>query len=208
MFTWLPMNHLPQVPDHLVQVAENLIQQNPSGDGEYFVKNVKDLEQYWKRRLTGDGRDLPSRTQRSLPMPQEWHTWVQQNIVKEYIETSVRVSEGQGNIHGAHCDFRRKWKLYYLLNRGGDDATTCFYQQKGHNAVRDEITNNDTSMISVNNYDELTVIDRVKWPMRRWVLLNTMVLHGVEGVTGPRNNLTISIAPDFDLIFPKGIYDK
>jgi hypothetical protein len=98
--------------------------------------------------------------------------------------------------------------LYYLLNRGGDDATTCFYQQKGHNAVRDEITNSDTSMISVNNYDELTVIDRVQWPMRQWVLLNTMVLHGVEGVTGPRNNLTISIAPDFDLIFPKGNYDK
>jgi hypothetical protein len=198
MFTWFPMSHLPKVPDYFLKIAHELIQELPSGDVD-FVNQITDYNKYKNRQLVKDGTAISSRRQRGLNMPPEWNSWVRENIVQEFIETGVRISEGNSTVHGAHCDFRRKWKLYYLLDRGGDNATTVFYQQHGFPIVREEITDQDTKLITCNNYQELTVIDSVQWPMHQWVLLNTMVLHGVEGVTGARANFTISIQPDYRL---------
>lgn len=200
MFTWLPMAHLPQVPDYFLNIASELIQNPPDGDVE-FVDQQTGVEQYKNRKLVKDGSVIGSRRQRGLQMPSEWGEWVKKNIVKEYIETSVRVSEGNSTVHGAHCDFRRKWKLYYLLERGGDGATTTFYQQRDFPIVRDEITDLDSELITCNNYGDLTIVDRVQWPLHQWVLLNTMILHGVEGVTGSRSNFTVGIKPDYNLLF-------
>jgi hypothetical protein len=200
MFTWLPMFHLPSVPEHFVHTAQRLLKERPPGDSN-FVKNIDNFDSYKNRTLVKDHYETSSRTQRGLAMPDEWHAWVRQNIVKDYLESDLRVSEGNSTVHGAHCDFRRKWKLYYLLDRGGDSATTYFYQQKGYPIVREEITDSDTTLITCNNYQELTVIDQVQWPLHKWVLLNTMILHGVDGVTGNRANFTISIRPNYELIF-------
>lgn len=202
MFTWLPMDHLPQVPDHLVKIANNLIDNKMDGDSD-FVKQI-DHSLYQNRTLKlNNGSKVISRMQRGIMMPSEWDQWVKENIVSEFIETSIRVSEGSSETHGAHCDFRRKWKLYYLLSRGGDTATTYFYKQKGYPIVREEITDQDTQLISVNDYSELEIVDSVQWPLNQWVLLNTMVLHGVEGITGLRTNFTIGIRPDYSLLFKK-----
>jgi hypothetical protein len=196
----MPMTHLPQVPEYLVNIAQDLISTNTDGDSD-FTKDI-DHSLYLNRWLDlNDGSRVQSRSQRGIMMPQIWDDWVKANITQKYIETSIRVSEGNSTTHGAHCDFRRKWKLYYLLSRGGDNATTYFYRQKGHPIVRDEITDNDTRLISVTDYSELEVIDSVQWPINQWVLLNTMILHGVEGITGLRSNFTVGIPPDYSLLF-------
>lgn len=200
MFTWLPMSHLPQVPDYFVKIAQQLIHNPPPGNDK-FVDQITNDNEYKNRQLVKNGAVIGSRRQRGLQMPADWGDWVKKHIVKEYVETSVRISEGNSAVHGAHCDFRRKWKLYYLLDRGGDNALTFFYQQRGFPVVREEITDHDTELITCNNYKELTVIDQVQWPIHQWVLLNTMILHGVEGVTGNRANFTVGIRPDYNLLF-------
>jgi len=200
MFTWLPMFHLPKVPDHFVQQSHDLSKNTNTKD----IDNPKiklDIDQYYNRKLNINGVLLPTRVQQGIDLGSDWCQWVQENIVSEFIETSIRVSVGNSEIHGAHCDFRRKWKLYYLLDSGGDQATTHFYQQKNYPIVREEITNDDTASITVCDYSELTVIDSVQWPLQQWVCLNTMILHGVTGITGARSNLTISIEPNYNLLF-------
>lgn len=202
MFTWLPMDHLPQVPSHLLGIADHLINTKKDGDSD-FVKEI-DHSLYLNRLLyKNDGSVVPSRSQRGIMMPPIWDEWVKENIVSGFIETSIRVSEGSSETHGAHCDFQRKWKLYYLLSRGGEHATTYFYKQKGHPIVRDEITDQDTRLVAVTDYSELEIIDQVQWPLNRWVLLNTMILHGVDGITGLRSNFTIGIRPDYSLLFDR-----
>jgi hypothetical protein len=199
MFTWFSMTHLPAVPDYFIQIAHQLVQESPSGDVD-FANDITNLDEYKNRQLIRNGSEISSRRQRGLKMPPDWDTWVRENIIREYIETGVRISEGHGTVHGAHCDFRRKWKLYYLLDRGGTDAITVFYQQRGFPIVREEITDQDTELITCNDYQELIVVDRVQWPLNQWVLLNTMILHGVEGITGTRTNFTVSIRPDYNLL--------
>ena len=53
----------------------------------------------------------------------------------------------------------------------------------------------DDGSVVCNNMDELEVIDQVQWPMQQWILLNTMILHGVKNIQGYRYNFTVSIKP-------------
>jgi hypothetical protein len=200
MFTWLPMYHLPQIPQHFLDQATTLIS-NGTPVEVYGSEIRQDLNTYNDRMLLIDGLSIPSRSQKGIMLGSDWHQWVQQNIVPTFLETSIRISTGSSEVHGAHCDFGRKWKLYYLLERGGEHATTHFYRQKNHSIVREEITNQDTKMLAVTDYSQLEIIDSVQWPLGQWVCLNTMILHGVTGITGRRTNFTISVEPNFELLF-------
>jgi hypothetical protein len=187
MFTWLPMAHLPDPPEIFTQRASDLL-------GRTDLPNIVDqmkLAPYRVRSVQRKGTIVQSRSQKGRDMGADWEQWVRENIVDDFIETGLRVSEPVSDTHGAHTDPLRKWKLYYLLERGGDNAVTCFYKEKGHPVVRDL---ND-EMIVCNNMDELELIEQVTWPMKQWVLINTMVIHSVENIQGYRYNFTISIPP-------------
>ena len=187
MFTWLSMAHLPDPPEVFIQRAHGLARRTDLPDTVEYMSTV----QHRTRSVQRQGMVVTSRAQKSRDMGEDWDDWVRENIVDDFIETGLRVSEPVSDTHGAHTDPLRKWKLYYLLERGGNDAVTCFYKEKAQPVIRDL----DDGMVVCNNMDELEVIDRVQWPMHQWVLLNTMIIHGVEGIQGYRYNFTVSIKP-------------
>jgi len=198
----MPLPHLPQVPENFIKIAHNLMDENPNGpkvDAAIYDPKMN-LANYDNRKLYKDGKIIESRKQKGHEMPLEWNQWVRDNIVPEFIETSLRISVGNSETHGAHCDFGRKWKLYYLLERGGNDATTYFFKQKGFPIVREDCDNSN-SLITVTDYSELEVIESVQWPLNSWVALNTMILHGVDNIVERRSNFTISIPTDYRLLF-------
>ena len=186
MFTWLSMAHLPNPPEVFIQRAHDMARRTDLPDTVEYMSTV----QHRTRSVQRQGMIVTSRAQKSRDMGEDWDTWVRENIVDDFIETGLRVSEPVSDTHGAHTDPLRKWKLYYLLERGGNDAVTCFYKEKAQPVVRDL-----DDMVVCNNMDELEVIDRVQWPMHQWVLINTMIIHGVEGIQGYRYNFTVSIKP-------------
>lgn len=187
MFTWLPMNHLPQPPAKFIQQAHAIAHQHNLPDAVAFMSTPD----HRTRSVVKDHTVKQSRCQQSRIMGEDWADWVRTNIVKDFIETGVRVSLPVSDTHGAHTDPLRKWKLYYLLERGGDSAVTKFYREPGYPIVRDQ---SDEHVIC-NNLDVLEEIDCVQWPLNQWVLLNTMVIHSVENVPNLRYNLTVSIKP-------------
>lgn len=187
MFTWLPMAHLPDPPAIFTKRAGELSTRTDLPD---LVDQMK-LAPYRVRSVQRNGTIVQSRSQKGRDMGSDWEQWVRENIVDDFIETGLRVSEPVSDTHGAHTDPLRKWKLYYLLERGGDDAVTCFYKEKGYPVVRDL----DDQMIVCNNMDELELIEQVTWPMKQWVLINTMIIHSVENIQGYRYNYTVSITP-------------
>ena len=189
MFTWLPMTHLPHPPEIFVQRARALAQRNDLPD---MVENMRIPENIRYRTIQRQGVTMPSRVQRGRDMGTDWEEWVRENIISEFYETGFRVNApvGISDTHGAHTDPGRKWKLYYLLERGGD-AVTKFYKEKGQPVVRDQ----SDELGTWNNIDELEIIEQVQWPMYQWVLINTMVIHSVENIQGYRCNFTISIRP-------------
>jgi hypothetical protein len=187
MFTWLSMAHLPNPPEVFIQQAHGLARRTDLPDTVEYMSTA----QHRTRSVQHQGMVVTSRAQKSRDMGEDWDAWIRENLVDDFIETGLRVSEPVSDTHGAHTDPLRKWKLYYLLERGGNDAVTCFYKEKDQPVVRDL----DDNMVVCNNMDELEVIDRVQWPMNQWVLLNTMIIHGVEGIQGYRYNFTVSIKP-------------
>lgn len=187
MFTYLTMAHLPSPPEIFIQRAHDLSRRTDLPDLVEYMS----IEAHRHRSIQRQGVVITSRAQKSRDMGEDWDAWLRENIVDDFLETGLRVSEPVSDTHGAHTDPLRKWKLYYLLERGGDDAVTCFYKEKGQPIVRDQ----SDDMVVCNNIDELEVIDRVQWPMHQWVLINTMIIHGVEGIQGHRCNFTVSIKP-------------
>lgn len=203
LFTWLPLPHLPQVPEHFVQraldIAKDAESKTWTDDNKIFSLGIARPEDY-KRKLIQNGEEINTRIQRVFFMGEDWEQWVRENIFPRFTETSVRPSLGDSRTHGPHCDNPGKIRLYYLLDRGGEDAETVFYHKPGTgNAVWDvdkHYEENNKAPILCNNIDELEVIDRVKFPLHQWVLFNGYVLHGVNNVDHMRVNLNVSIRPE------------
>lgn len=191
MFTWMPLPHLPQPPQHFLDLARKLCH----GDTEWnAVAHLQGNSGYRDRKLTmEDGSVVDTRFQKGYLMGEEWEKWVKENITTNFYETGARSSFGPP-IHGAHADAPPKWKLYYLVDRGGEDAVTHFYKEKGQPVER--LDSLPGKLVHVNDYRNLDIIDSVKWPLNQWVLMNGTVLHGVTGLgTEMRINLTIAFNP-------------
>lgn len=194
MFTWLPMPHLPHPPEHFIQRAHTLANQHDLPDILAWTVNPT----YSTRSVTKNKEIKVSRYQQSRDMGSDWTDWVRVNLIDDFIETGLRVSVPVSDTHGAHTDPMRKWKLYYLLERGGGDAVTKFYREQGQPLVRDQSDDN----VSCNNMDTLEELESVQWPMNQWILLNTMVIHSVESVPNIRYNLTVGFKPcEFSKLF-------
>jgi hypothetical protein len=83
---------------------------------------------------------------------------------KNYI---IKVQVMQNTLH-IHQDIGRKIAYNYLINGGGLNVETCFYNNK------------------------LKVIQQIKIEERRWHRLNVSVFHNVINLESPRIALTVS----------------
>lgn len=191
MFTWIPLPHLPNPPQHFVELARKLCYED---QGRNDCAPLQGDSGYRDRKLTMvDGEEVPTRFQKGYTMGEEWDEWVRKNITKNFFETGVRCSYGPP-MHGAHSDAPPKWKLYYLIDRGGEDAVTSFYKEKGQPIERPIST--PGQLFHVNDYRNLEMIDSVKLPLNQWVLLNVTILHGVENLgTDMRIHLAVAFEP-------------
>ena len=191
MFTWLPISGLPTPPQKFVDRSIYLAHQDVPNTA------INQLDpKLLKRQVVKDGKVSNSRIQRGYELGADWDQWVRDNIMETFVSTGGRYSAGDNTtIHGAHVDSRYNnvpvYKLYYLVDRGGDDATTYFFQQKGHPVERE---GHPTNITLCDDYSQLEIIDQIQFPLNQWVLLNTNILHGVENVTGSRINLVVIFA--------------
>jgi hypothetical protein len=191
LFTWLPMLHLPQVPDNLVHQAIEIASANSSTDSSYI-----DVDHHYRyRTLVKDNQTMQSRCQIACNMDQNWITWVNDNIVSGCLETGVRVNNVNGStVHGPHTDPPvQKYKLYYLIKEGGDNVLTCWYQEHNQPLIRPAGT-------TVCDFSQVSKIDQLTIPKHQWLLFNTNILHGIENVVTQRVNLSVTLAVDHPFI--------
>lgn len=122
------------------------------------------------------------------------HQWVNKNICQDWIEAGIYVIHGDQN-HGTilpHTDQTRALSLLYLLDAGGSDVSTEFWQEKNYSIHREMKT-------LTGNYNLLDLLKSVQWPLKTWILLNTNILHSVEQMTAKRVHFQISLASDPNL---------
>jgi hypothetical protein len=124
------------------------------------------------------------------PARPELLEWLRKNISEHIDIAGVQIITDNVPLH---CD-KRKWALNYLVELGGD-VTTSFHKLPGQTVLQPPASRAWDAVDS----EELC---SVKFESNRWHILNTNVLHRVDGVTGNRVAVTIGLNADnpFELI--------
>lgn len=185
MFTHIALPHLPQVPKDLYSDFLTIDLDNTPVENDMNYSSVSNT--FRQRIVKKDGVPYPTRTQRQFNLGTKANQWVFDNIFPNtdpswFVSFGISFTRG-APIHGPHSDPRR-WAMFYLLERGGKDAYTSFWLENGQGVERKNVT--------VNDYDRLTLIDRVQFPVERWVLFNSRVIHSVENLVDTRASLQIT----------------
>jgi hypothetical protein len=128
-------------------------------------------------------------------MGPEFEQWIRQNILPDFSDATLRVNaadhEGQ-TVQGAHVD-GRMLKLIWVIEQGGSDAMTEFYQVPGQIGIIHNVQQGQR--LSWTNMDELLVIDRCQFPVRSWSIHNGFVCHGMTGLTHRRLEFSVTVRP-------------
>jgi hypothetical protein len=183
MFTYRVLKNLPPVPQHFIDSAVEL---KKFIDTDNVEDNLSDS--YKSRKLIIDGETQPVTYQTRLDVNQEFYKWVHENIHPDGFDCGVSfTSSTQGKFQGPHTDLTRDFTMLYLLEPGGPDTETVFYHEHGEPVRREK------RQTVCNDFSKLTVLERVKFPLHQWVILDAMVLHGVENITDCRVSFQVSV---------------
>jgi hypothetical protein len=188
MFTWMPLAGLPHPPDHFINraltIAEEGSEKHNNIVSKYYIGGA---EAHVDRTVVSNGKEYSSRYQVGYEIGDDFNQWVKDNIVENFVNATVRRSVGKSEMHGAHIDNSRKYAIWYMLERGGEDSRTRFYYKPGcpmewpleHRVF--------------NNMDELIEFEAVKWPMRQWFVINTSIIHAITDVFENRTSIQIGV---------------
>lgn len=165
---------LPTLSPHLINQALDC------SDNNLIIKSTD-------RVLSENGIEYRNGTNRRYKVSEDIHSWVRQNITDEYSDISTQILTG-GSCMGPHLDKLRIYHLFYLLETGGDDHQTVWYQEPGKSIFR-------TDFAIFNNISELKELHTTKIPVGKWVLFNSKIIHDVRNLDKnlARKTLTIDM---------------
>ena len=122
---------------------------------------------------------------------EDFKSWVLKNIANSGI-ANIRAAKSYTkpddirDTRGAHADCTRSYVLIYLLESGGENHRTVFYQEKDKPLIRE-------NCYACHDHGLLTEVGSVKIPLRKWILLNSVVLHSVENIPNPRISIQVGL---------------
>jgi hypothetical protein len=162
---------LPPLPSHLCMLVDPLLYPSTNTTTDRVCER--------------DGKFVQDADYRRFPANAELAQWIIDNISSTY--TSAGVS-----FHGAvtpqtvcpHSDRRRTVGLLYIIDPGGPEVDTVFWQEVGHPVNREFAT-------MPSSYHDLTEVGRYRLGAGTWALLDTTVIHSVEGLQGLRKTLQV-----------------
>lgn len=169
------LDHLPRVPDALVDQVLTTIQHSPV---DFAVPS---------RAVYIDHNLVENITYNRHHPIAELTEWIHKNISDQYVSFGVQVHtpKQHSHTHFPHTDTApRHWALNCNLEPGGLDVTTCWYQEQGYPMIRPGPTRPE-------NINQLELLQSVVIQSRRWHVINTQVLHAVHNIEQPRIAITL-----------------
>jgi len=174
---------LPAIPDGLLDAAD-------------AYNRDELLGRAFDRSATKDGVSIPNTTYWRHPVSEKICDWVKENISSDYTDLGVSFHGEPGGVALPHTDKSRNWTLMWLLDEGGPEVDTVYWQEGNHPVIRDTHPSGpdsyDMKWAAPTSYDNLKEVGRARLKRGRWHLLCAQALHSVEGfTTGPRKSLQI-----------------
>ena len=116
---------------------------------------------------------------------------INQDQIKGQIQSS--------GTHIVHSDIRRFAALNYIVDTGGENVITSWYQEKNKPLKRNKTISKQQSDEGFVDYNNLEILDSVKFEKNKWYLIDVSVLHDVDNIETFRKSITISIRKKDDL---------
>lgn len=173
-FVYYP--NLPLIPQHLLDNIDQCLE-TPG------LKTAVD------RICIKDGLPIPTHHYERHPVPENLVDWVRNNIADDFVDVGLASYGGAGQIGLPHIDRTRDWTLIYFLDLGGSDVDTIFWQQQGHDVFRPVET-------VIYSYDDLVELEKHRFQLNRWVLLNARCLHSMSEFSRPRKSIQVGFWND------------
>lgn len=174
----------PQIPENLIQSALSHLYST-----ELFQTPQNDLKINWdytrKAIIHTDGVEKINAPTIGWDLNDEIKAWFNTNISSNIANLRVSTTEPDGflkDTQGAHRDMSRNYVLTYLLDTGGDNVKTCWYQEEDKPIIRDRGER-------CNDHRKLTLLEETIFPLRSWCLVNGTILHAVHNMTRPRKSI-------------------
>lgn len=89
-----------------------------------------------------------------------------------------------------HCDINRTFSINYIIEPGGDNATTTFYKECRENP--------DLSVTEFEHPEKLTLEAVYLCPKNAWSMLDVQQYHGVDNIETTRIVLMLMSLDNFD----------
>lgn len=117
-------------------------------------------------------------------LPEALRQWLIDHIDQQLQQSCLALTTGACE-HLPHRDVSAGFKINYLLATGGDRVTTSFYR------YRDQHMDPKTPGVRPAKFEDLELIDQFTLEPGQWVAIDVGILHGVSGITGVRQNISL-----------------
>lgn len=107
----------------------------------------------------------------------------------------IKYQTGSQGRHVVHTDILRVYALNYLIDTGGPEVITRWYQEQGQPLRRPKTRGGQLTDTGSVDYGDLDCLASVKLQAGTWALIATDILHDVQGIETTRSAITISLAP-------------
>ena len=177
---------LPHIPEELIVESYKSIE-NWDTDKNFWwwPKSAQEVD-------TVDGQTKNSVGFIQFNLPQHITQWFVDNIVVSGYNNIKIVSNTDGDHKGAHTDKTRDYVLMYLLSTGGYDSQTIWFSEKDKPLIRERKER-------CHDYTLLTELARVTIPLRKWIIINSRIMHGIDKIISKRESFHIGLEHPFEL---------
>lgn len=124
-------------------------------------------------------------------LTQDIADWLEQHGVSGFEDVSVQCIQ-HGDTLGPHTDSWQSCKLFYNLLPGGPNVETIWYQQHGHDLVREK-------WLLIDNTTDLVEVHRMVIPPGQWGFINVSIIHEVRGMIDTRETFVASYRDFVDI---------
>jgi hypothetical protein len=189
------LHDLPPLPEYFVYEILDTVKDATRLKTKTF-HDAPGRKEYRERMLTlPDGSQCQSVTSQKWTISSELEQWLQNNIQDSWIDVGINLHNTVSHVMGPHIDDIKNEIMMYVIEPGGSNVETTWWQQHGFPAERPDKLPAVTGgfYTSHNDYRDLTELDRVCIVPGQWVRMSTLVLHSVENITAPRTILKIGL---------------
>jgi len=183
---------LPPIPTQLLKDAgePRIVQVNP--DISYGANHVKD-------GVTLTGAEFKRGVFDYAPLL----LWLRENnIPGAEVFSKVHLQFQTGGTHTIHSDVARIYALNYVVEPGGDNVITSWYQQKNNPVHVSKQTFNNSNPPT---YKNTVLLGSAHFKKDRWYLIAVNILHDVGVIPGTRKVISFNFTDEsiIDLINSK-----